>query len=39
MKGLLMSNYHKYLTDAQWNRIKFVFEEPAKVGRPSLNPR
>ena len=37
----LMSNsfYHKDLTDAQWNRIKFVFEEPAKVGRPSLNPR
>ena len=36
-----MSNsfYHKDLTDAQWNRIKFVFEEPAKVGRPSLNPR
>ena len=36
-----MSNsfYHKDLTDAQWNRIKFIFEEPAKVGRPSLNPR
>ena len=36
-----MSNsfYHKDLTDAQWNRIKFVFEKPAKVGRPSLNPR
>lgn len=37
----LMSNsfYHKDLTDAQWARIKFVFEEPPKVGRPSLNPR
>ena len=36
-----MSNsfYHKDLTDAQWNRIKFVFEEGAKVGRPPLNPR
>ena len=36
-----MSNsfYHKDLTDAQWNRIKFVFEEPRRVGRPSLNPR
>ena len=36
-----MSNsfYHKDLTEAQWNRIKFVFEKPAKVGRPSLNPR
>ena len=36
-----MSNsfYHKDLTDAQWNRIKCLFEEPSKVGRPSLNPR
>ena len=36
-----MSNsfYHKDLTDAQWNRIKFLFEKRAKVGRPSLNPR
>ena len=36
-----MSNsfYHKDLTQAQWNRIKIVFEEPPKVGRPSLNPR
>ena len=36
-----MSNsfYHKDLTEAQWNRIKFVFEEPSKIGRPSLNPR
>ena len=36
-----MSNsfYHKDLTQPQWSRIKFVFEKPAKVGRPSLNPR
>ena len=36
-----MSNsfYHKDLTDAQWNRIKFVFEVAKRVGRPSLNPR
>ena len=36
-----MSNsfYHKDLTETQWSRIKFVFEEPRKVGRPSLNPR
>ena len=36
-----MSNsfYHKDLTDAQWNRIKFVFEKREKVGRPSLDPR
>ena len=36
-----MSNsfYHKDLTDAQWNRIKIVFEEKPKVGRPPLNPR
>ena len=36
-----MSNsfYHKDLTEAQWNRIKFVFEKRAKVGRPPLNPR
>ena len=36
-----MSNsfYHKDLTDAQWNRIKFVFEGTKRVGRPSLNPR
>ena len=36
-----MSNsfYHKDLTQAQWNRIKCLFEEPTKVGRPSLNPR
>lgn len=36
-----MSNllYHKEVTDAQWNQIKFLFEEPKKVGRPSLNPR
>ena len=30
--------YHKELNDAQWNRIKCLFEEPKKVGRPSLNP-
>ena len=36
-----MSNsfYHKDLTEAQWNRIKIVFEEKPKVGRPPLNPR
>ncbi len=36
-----MSNllYHKELNDAQWNRIKCLFEEPKKVGRPPLNPR
>ena len=36
-----MSNsfYHKEITDAQWKRIKSVFEKRAKVGRPSLNPR
>ena len=31
--------YHKELTDVQWNKIKFLFEKPGKVGRPSLNPR
>ena len=38
---MLMSNllYHKEITDSQWNQIKFLFEEPKKVGRPSLNPR
>ena len=36
-----MSNsfYHKDLTVAQWCKIKFLFEEPAKVGRPSLGSR
>ena len=36
-----MSNsfYHKDLTDAQWNRIKFLIDKREKVGRPSLNPR
>ena len=36
-----MSNsfYHKELTEAQWNRIKCLFPEAKKVGRPSLNPR
>ena len=33
------SSYHKDLTDAQWNRIKFVFEKQVRVGRPPLNPR
>ena len=34
-----MSNsfFHKDLTNAQWRKIKFLFEEPAKVGRPSLD--
>ena len=38
---MLMSNllYHKELNDAHWNRIKCLFEEPKKVGRPPLNPR
>ena len=36
-----MSNsfYYKDLTEEQWSRIKFVFEAPKRVGRPSLNPR
>ena len=36
-----MSNsfYHKDLTESQWSRIKFMFEELPKVGRPPLNPR
>ena len=36
-----MSNlfYHKDLSDAQWNRVKMVFEAAKKVGRPALNPR
>ena len=36
-----MSNsfYHKDLTNAQWRKIKFLFEEPVKVGRPTLEPR
>ena len=34
-----MSNllYHKEITDAQWNRIKFLFPKK-KVGRPPLDP-
>ena len=34
-----MSNsfYHKDLTQTQWNKIKIVFEEKARVGRPSLS--
>ena len=36
-----MSNllYHKELTDAQWHRIKVVFEPPKRIGRPPLKPR
>lgn len=36
-----MSNsfYHKELTEGQWNRIKCLFPERKKVGRPPLNPR
>ena len=36
-----MSNsfYHKDLTDSQWNKIKYLFPEPRKVGRRPLNPR
>ena len=36
-----MSNsfYHKDLTEAQWNRIKYLFEEPKRVRRLPLNPR
>ena len=31
--------YHKDLNDAQWGRIKFLFEVAKKIGRQSLNPR
>ena len=36
-----MSNlfYHKEITDAQWNKIKFLFEDAKKIGHPPLNPR
>ena len=34
-----MSNSFYHKTDAQWNRIKFVFEKQVRVGRPPLNPR
>ena len=36
-----MSNsfYHKDLTDAQWNKINFLFPKPKSVGRPALNSR
>ena len=37
--GKLKLLYHKELTDAQWGRIKCLFEEQKKVGRPPLNPR
>ena len=33
------SFYYKTITNAQWNRMKIVFETPGKVGRPPLNPR
>ena len=35
-----MSNlfYHRDLTKAQWNKIKFIFEKQKKKGRPTLNP-
>ena len=32
------SFYHKESTAAQWDRIKCLFKEPKKVGRPPLNP-
>lgn len=37
---MLMSNlfYHKEITDAQWNKIKFLFPKK-KVRRPPLDPR
>ena len=31
--------YHKELSDAQWSRIKILFEKQKKIGRPTLNPR
>ena len=34
-----ISFYHKDLSGEQWEKIKFIFEKPKKVGRPSLNPR
>ena len=34
-----ISFYHKELSEEQWEKIKFLFEKPKKVGRPSLNPR
>ena len=34
-----ISFYHKELTDDQWNKIKFLFPKPKKVGRPALEPR
>ena len=33
------SFYHKEITNEQWNRIKCLFPEEKKVGRPPLNPR
>ena len=34
-----MSNsfYQKGLTETQWSRIKFVFEEKVKIGRLPVN--
>ena len=37
--NLKIGNCLCQITEAQWNRIKFVFEKRASVGRPSLNPR
>ena len=31
--------YHKDLNDAQWEKIKFMFEESKRRGRPPLNSR
>lgn len=31
--------YHKEITDAQWEKIKFLFSESVGRGRPPLNPR
>ena len=34
-----MSNLFYHLTDAQWDKIKFLFEKTVGRGRPPLNPR
>ena len=34
-----MTNSLYHITEEQWNRIKCLFPEPKKVGRPALNPR
>ena len=31
--------HHKDLNDAQWEKIKVMFEEGKKRGRPPLDPR